>query len=109
MSMLRRKAKPDSDAPADPGCTLISELAPRTAVRIRGQVVRMRARPARGLPSLEVVVDDGSGRVIAVWSGRRSIGGVSLGRHLVIEGVAVMTDEGPTFLNPMYELRSSGH
>ena len=64
----------------------------------------MRTKPARGIPSLCVQVSDGTGTVVALWTGRRSIGGVGLGRTIVLEGVASDSPDGLTFMNPSYEL-----
>ncbi len=64
----------------------------------------MRARPTDGLPALAVTISDDSGTAVAVWTGRRSIGGVALGRGLVIEGVAIRRGEQLEFTNPEYTL-----
>lgn len=90
---------PESD-PTQP----IARIAARSRVRIRGQVVKMRQRPASGLPSLVVTLSDGSASAVAVWSGRRAIGGIGLGRTLIIEGVAVESEHGLVFHNPVYVL-----
>ncbi|MEY4360913.1 MAG: hypothetical protein RL391_219 [Actinomycetota bacterium] len=108
MAFLRRTRREEATLVGS-DCTPLGQLHARVRAKVSGQVVRMRARPARGLPSLEVVLDDGTGRAVAVWSGRRSIGGITLGRHLLLEGVAVDSESGLTFLNPAYELLSSGH
>ncbi len=47
----------------------------------------MRARPSSGEPSLVVTVTDDTGALTVVWTGRRAIGGVTLGRRLAVEGV----------------------
>jgi hypothetical protein len=52
-----------------------------------------------------VSIADNTGSVTAVWTGRRSIGGISLGRTIVIEGVAVQHGDHLEFNNPMYELQ----
>jgi len=103
--LFRRRGNKDVASPAD-DTTPISLLPFREGAKVRGQVMTIRQRPARGLPSLVVTIDDGSGRVTAVWSGRRAIGGIGLGRQIVIEGVAVETPDGPMFLNPSYVLLS---
>ncbi|CAB4705314.1 MAG: hypothetical protein F2934_09900 [Actinobacteria bacterium] len=101
--LFRRKGNRDEAAPTD-GTTPIALTPFRQTVRVRGQVTKIRQRPARGLPSLVVTISDESGRVTAIWSGRRSIGGIGLGRDIVIEGVAAPSPDGPTFLNPSYLL-----
>ena len=42
--------------------------------------------------------------VTAVWTGRREIGGVTLGRKIAIEGVPVMHGDHLEFTNPHYTL-----
>lgn len=91
MGLLRRSraAEPEGhDAAAAIGDVVaLSDVVPRRRVRTTGQVVRMRARPTSGEPSLAVTLSDGSATITVVWTGRRAIGGVTLGRHLVVEGV----------------------
>ena len=83
----------------------LADIVERERTRVRGQVFRVKLRPSGGMPSLEVTLTDETGSVVAVWSGRRSIGGVGLGRVLIVEGVPVRTPDGLTFTNPAYELR----
>jgi hypothetical protein len=109
-SLFRRKSSNHEHADDADDTQQISLVAAREMVRIKGQVTRIRQRPANGLPSLVVTISDESGRATAVWSGRRSIGGIGLGRTIVVEGVAASTPDGLTFLNPSYTLLpASGH
>jgi hypothetical protein len=101
--VLRRRRQPSTDGVVVDAVP-IGSAPPRTRTRVCGAVVAIRVRPARGLPALVVTIEDETGRAVAVWSGRRSIGGVVLGRRLVLEGVGVRAPEGLTFLNPGYEL-----
>ena len=104
MGFLRRSKS--EDAPTiDLGVVAIADAGPRRPVRVRGQITRMKARPTSGLPSLAVSIADDTGSVTAVWTGRRAIGGIALGRMIVIEGVAVQHGDHLEFNNPMYELR----
>ena len=82
----------------------IASLEPRHHVRVKGQIFQLKTRPSQGMPALEVTVIDDTGSVTVVWSGRRSIGGVGLGRRIVIEGVPMKGPRGLTFTNPSYEL-----
>ncbi len=107
MSLLRRRrdAATPPAGPAIPDDVLaIADAPTRTRIRVRGQVIRMRARPAQGLPTLVVVIADGTARATVHWTGRRSIGGITLGRNVAIEGVATRGAEGLTFTNPHYTL-----
>jgi RecG-like helicase len=103
---LLKRRKPDAPV-AHPGVGAVVDIrdaAPRSRVRVRGQVTRMRARPTSGLPALAVSITDATGTVTAVWTGRRSIGGITLGRSVVIEGVAVQHGAALEFTNPAYTL-----
>src|SRR3954471_2110497 len=84
--------------------TPINELAVRTRARVGGEVTRMRVAPRDGVPSFEVVVCDGTGDAVAVFTGRRSIGGIEHGRAMIIEGVARDERGRRTMLNPSYTL-----
>jgi hypothetical protein len=102
--LRRRRTKPDEAGSTDPSIVLIGVAPARRKVKVCGEVTRMRARPTTGLPALAVSISDDSGTAVAVWTGRRAIGGVVLGRRLVIEGVAVRRGEQLEFMNPEYTL-----
>jgi hypothetical protein len=104
-TVLRRPKR--AAVSVDPTIVAMSEVLPRVRVRVRGQVTRMRARPTSGLPSLAISVADGTGSVTAVWTGRRSIGGIALGRTVVIEGVPAQHGDQLEFINPVYTLCSA--
>jgi RecG-like helicase len=106
MAFLRRRsvAGDDREAPPDTSIVRIADATPRQRLKVEGQVIRMRARPTSGQPSLVVIINDGSGSATTVWTGRRSIGGITLGRKLVIEGVARCIGDQLEFTNPEYTL-----
>ena len=60
--------------------------------------------PRAGSPTLEVVVSDGTGEAVAVFTGRRRIGGVDHGRGMLLEGVAHHERGRLVVLNPAYTL-----
>lgn len=103
MSVFRRR-KGDSPDVEEISYPAISSLVPRVNTAIRGRVVRIVRQPAQGLPTLLVRIEDESGFATAVWSGRRSIGGLDLGRKVVIEGVPMASASGLRFFNPAYTL-----
>jgi RecG-like helicase len=105
MSLLRRK-RDDQQPEAAPAPTSIPirDAAARQRVCVAGKVVRMTARPTSGQPALAVSVSDDTGTVTAVWTGRREIGGVTLGRRLAISGVPVKRGDHLEFTNPDYTL-----
>jgi len=103
MSVFRRR-KSDSPVVDEVTYPSIASLSPRAQVAVRGRVVRIVKQPAQGLPTLLVRIEDESGYATAVWSGRRSIGGLDLGRKVVIEGVPMASPTGLRFFNPAYTL-----
>ena len=85
-------------------CMPIGTAPKRQPVRVAGEVQRMRIVPRAGSPSLEVAVSDGSGEAVAVFTGRRSLGGVEHGRSVLLEGVAHDERGRTVLLNPAYTL-----
>ena len=106
MSLLHRKQRGAQavEAPVSPQCTPIAETQPRQRVCVSGKVIRMTARPTSGQPCLAISISDDTGSVTAVWTGRREIGGVTLGRKIAIEGVPVLHGDHLEFTNPAYTL-----
>ena len=69
-----------------------------------GDVQSVRIVPRAGSNSLEITIDDGHGRAVAVFFGRKALPGVNLGRAIVVEG-RTMPERGRVVLyNPAYEL-----
>jgi RecG-like helicase len=105
MSILRRKHHQEQAEPvAQLVATPIGEAQPRQRVCVCGKVTRMTARPTSGQPALAISVADDTGTVTAVWTGRREIGGVTLGRRIAINGVPVTHGDHLEFTNPGYTL-----
>jgi hypothetical protein len=94
-------------AEALPGVTLIADAAPRTVVRVAGVVEGLRVRPREGVPAIEAVVTDGSGTITALWLGRRSIPGLTLGCRLVLEGRIGGGPGDRQVVNPRFEFAPS--
>jgi hypothetical protein len=83
----------------------MSSARARIRARFEGDVRKIRIQPLAAVPTLEVVLDDGTGRVTALFMGRRGIAGVECGRRLAIEGTPVDGERGLTLYNPAYDLR----
>jgi hypothetical protein len=86
------------------GMTPIAEAPRRVPVRLSGEVTALQVVPRAGSPSLEITLSDGTGRVVAVFTGRRRIAGVDPGRGVCIEGVARDEQGRLVLLNPAYTL-----
>lgn len=84
--------------------TPIGEVVARTHVVVAGEVRAVQVVPRAGSPWLEVTIDDGTGKAVAVFSGRRRIAGIAVGRGLVLEGVAGRRGRRLQLMNPAYTL-----
>lgn len=89
---------------ADFDITPIAEAPVRTPVVLVGEVQSLQVVPRAGSPSLEVTIDDGSGRAVAVFSGRKRLGGVDCGRRVILEGVGRKERARIVLLNPAYTI-----
>ncbi|MBU6241099.1 MAG: OB-fold nucleic acid binding domain-containing protein [Acidobacteria bacterium] len=106
MRLLRRRsgtetARADTD---DATTTPIGSIVERRQVTITGQVLGIRIRPSDELPTLVVRLGDDTGSVTLVWTGRRAVGGVTLGRRLSVDGTPVRSPDGVCIYNPTYRL-----
>lgn len=89
---------------SDLGLTPIAEVATRTPVTIGGEVQASQVVPRAGSPSLEITVEDGSGRAVAVFTGRKRLSGVVCGRRMLLEGVGRQEHGRLVIVNPAYTL-----
>ncbi len=89
------------------GVVPIAEVQPRQYATIVGEITSVRIVPrADGSPWLEATIKDGSGAVVAMWTGRRRMPGIRTGRRLTVAGRGAPTgNQGRLkLLNPEYEL-----
>ncbi len=84
--------------------TPLGEVAVRTKIKVCGEVKRMTMKPRSGIPSMEIVINDGTGQVTVIFSGRRHIAGIEHGGCIAVEGVAYRERSSIVFLNPAYTL-----
>lgn len=82
----------------------IAEMPLRAPVLVGGEVQRVKVVPRSGSPSVEATLSDGTGEVTAVFTGRRGIGGLTIGRGVLVEGVAYTEKGKRVLLNPIYTL-----
>jgi len=109
---LRRMAESDEErlaaeierwAAQIAGTVRIAEITARDRVKVAGVVKRITVRPIEGFESLEALISDGTGEMSAVWMGRRTIPGLTLGTRLVVEGVVGEQRQGRRMVNPVFE------
>lgn len=83
----------------------ISDVKWRQKVKVAGRVKALRVQPwADQVASLEITLADETGGITVVFLGRRTIGGINLGSHLVVEGMTSEHHRLLTILNPAYQL-----
>ena len=87
-------------------CTPIVELRAREQSSVVGEIKSLRIVPKDGSPWLEATISDGTGTVIAMWTGRRRIGGIAPGKRLMVSGRMAPSGMGGRLMvyNPAYEL-----
>ena len=82
----------------------IADSETRTPTKIAGEIKRMRIKPRSGIPSVELVINDGTGEATVIFSGRRSIPGVDHGKCIMVDGVPHRDGARTVILNPAYTL-----
>jgi amino acid transporter len=88
------------------GSVKIDSIQPRTRVKVAGRIISVRVQPRAGVPSLECVLSDLTGKVVLQFQGRRTIPGISPGVRLVAQGTVIKKGPQLIILNPTYELHS---
>jgi hypothetical protein len=92
---------------AFPDVKPIAELQAREHGTVVGEIKSWRIVPRPdGSPWLEAVIIDGTGSLVAMWTGRKKIAGVHEGRRLMITGRGHPVGSGQRLriMNPRYEL-----
>lgn len=90
-----------------PGVVPIGDVESRQEASMVGEITSVRIVPQpAGTPWLEVTITDGTGTVVAMWTGRKRIAGIRPGQRLVISGRGAPAGPGGRLLvyNPIYEL-----
>lgn len=107
----RRRSAETAAAFEELGALALRDVTPigdarwRERVKVAGRVKAMRVQPwADQVASLELTLADGTGGITVVFLGRRKLGGIDLGTHLVAEGTTSEHHGLLTMLNPAYQL-----
>jgi hypothetical protein len=90
-----------------PGVVPINDVVPRQYATVVGEITSVRIVPKTdGSPWLEATIKDGSGALVAMWTGRRRMPGIRTGRRLKVAGRGAPTGSQGRLkvLNPEYEL-----
>lgn len=83
--------------------TAIAALTPRRRCRVEGEVVSLHEF-GRPWVRTEAEIDDGTGRLVLCFDGRRGLPGLGLGVRITAEGTPAMRHGMPRMRNPIYEL-----
>jgi hypothetical protein len=89
---------------AEPYRAPIASVRLRERVRVAGRVHAVRVRSRASVPTLECIVQDGTGSILVVFLGRRRVPGIEVGAHLLVDGVVGEYHGRPAILNPDYEI-----
>lgn len=89
---------------ADLGVVSIADAPTRAPITLGGEIQGLQVVPRAGSASLEVTIGDGTGRAVAVFTGRRRLNGVDCGRRIVIEGVGRSERGRILVMNPAYTI-----
>ena len=87
----------------------IDSVHQRDLATVVGQITNLRIVPRPdGTSWLEATVHDGTGSLVAMWTGRTRLGGVRAGRKIIVSGRASTVGGSRRLLirNPSYELLS---
>ncbi|HXW33974.1 MAG TPA: OB-fold nucleic acid binding domain-containing protein, partial [Acidimicrobiales bacterium] len=98
----------DDLGPAIAGTTPIRDVTWRRRVRVAGRVKSVRVPTRAATAILECTLTDGTGAILLVFQGRRSIPGIKQGARLAAEGMVGSWDKRLAILNPDYQLIAGG-
>jgi amino acid transporter len=86
----------------------IALVPERTPSAVTGEITATRVVPRDGSPWLELTVEDGTGAIVAIFTGRRSITGLDPARTVRLDGVAQHQRGRTVMINPRYTLLGAG-
>lgn len=98
----------DHERPAAGTLVPITDARWRDRIRVRGRVRSVRVAPQSDVPTLELVLDDGTGVISIVFLGRRQLAGVSIGTHMEALGTVGLHKARLAILNPEYRILPNG-
>ena len=90
--------------PKAAGTTPIGQATWRRRIRVAGRVRSIRVPTQTASANLECTLTDGTGTILLVFLGRRSVAGIQQGARLVAEGMVGSWEGRLAILNPDYEL-----
>ena len=85
--------------------TPIRDLHTRDVVTVEGRIIAITVEPKDAAPRLTARIDDGTGRLDAVFMGRRAIAGIEPGARVCVAGRVCAAEAAPRLYNPRFEIR----
>lgn len=85
--------------------TPIADLHAREVVTVEGRITAITVEPKDAAPRLTARIDDGTGRVDAVFMGRRAIAGIEPGARVSLTGRLCDAEAALRLYNPRFEIR----
>jgi amino acid transporter len=82
----------------------ISEVRWRQRVTVEGQIRTVRVQPLAGTSTLECVIEDGTGAMSILFTGRPKVLGIDVGTRVRVQGTAAEHRGRLCIFNPSYEL-----
>ena len=73
-----------------------------------GKIRSLVFRPEVKVPALEAEIFDGTGFIVVIWLGRRTIAGIKPGTSISVTGRLVNVDGKLTMYNPKYTIIARG-
>ena len=88
------------------GLTPISQVKERQQVKISGVLQAITYYPALSSTGLRMgaTLFDGTASIDVIWLGRKHIEGITVGKHLIIDGMVVKQNGRLAIMNPIYEI-----
>lgn len=90
------------------GATRIADAANRSEAEVTGVVRSLTLPPIGSVPALTAELYDGTGTLVLVWLGRRTIRGIDPGTYLRVRGRVTYQRGAATVFNPVYEILPRG-
>jgi amino acid transporter len=106
-AMLNTKVEEDfKEKPAVAGSDSIpiANIEYRSRAKVVGRVTSVRIQPRGGVPSLESVISDTTGKLKLVFQGRRSVAGIEPGATISAEGTVAKKGQELVIINPICEV-----
>jgi hypothetical protein len=82
----------------------IVDAGPRCRIAVSGEIVAASTEGRHGTRYYRCDLDDGTGAISLLFSGRAGIPGMEVGSRLYVEGTSQLEDGRPVLWNPIYRL-----